>query len=126
MKYVDFSVLKGKTISEIQGLEAGSDRVEIKTTDGKNYLMWHSQNCCESVSIEDVVGDVADIGGSEILEAEEVTNSDEHPDDKKDFDSESFTWTFYKLSTIRGSITIRWYGTSNGYYSESVDFEEAA
>lgn len=71
----------------------------------------------------DIVGDREDVIGTPILLAEEVTHENDNPEDIKVPEyQDSFTWTFYKLSTIKGSITIRWYGESNGYYSESVEF----
>ena len=115
----NFSELKGKTLKEIRGLEKYGDEVRFITEDNEVYLMYHDQNCCESVYIEDVCGDVNDLIGSEILMAEEVSDYDAGRLDEYD---ESYTWTFYKLATIKGYVTIRWYGTSNGYYSEEVDF----
>ena len=72
----------------------------------------------------DIVGDLEALVGEPLLIAEEVVNDQNvNPDGIKQFDyQDSFTWTFYKLSTIKGSVTIRWYGESNGYYSESVSF----
>jgi hypothetical protein len=74
----------------------------------------------------DIVGDLQDLIGTPLLMAEEVTNeSDVNPEGVEVPEyQESFTWTFYKLATIKGYVTISWYGQSNGYYNESVSFRE--
>lgn len=115
---VDISVLIGKVITNIENIR-GQELI-FTCADGKKYKMCHQQDCCESVDIEDIIGDLDDLLNSPILEAEEVS---EDMEAKGKYD-ESHTWTFYKLGTIKGFVTIRWYGTSNGYYSESVDFVE--
>ena len=115
---VDFSELKGKVFSDIKGLSKDSEIVGFYIGGKLAFVLAHLQDCCESVFIEDVCGDVNDIIGSEILIAEEASNNDKGRLSEYD---ESYTWTFYKLATIKGYVTIRWYGTSNGYYSESVD-----
>ncbi len=112
---MDISVLKGKTL---KGICRSEDRVEFFVSDEEIYQMYHQQDCCESVIIEDICGELEWLVGSPILIAEERSNSDGGQNCR---DSE--TWTFYELATLKGSVTIRWYGTSNGYYSESVDFE---
>lgn len=116
----EFSELLGKTIASIEGMEVDdNDVITFITDDGNEYKMYHAQDCCESVYIESVVGDVQDLIGEPILVAEEVSKSGmEDPDDWSD----SCTWTFYKVATRKGYVDLRWYGSSNGYYSESVDF----
>lgn len=116
------SELIGKTLTEVRG-SVGDDKLELICTDGSMYVMYHSQDCCECVELESIVGDLADLIGSPILLAEESSNSAEDPPgysvDRRY--RESFTWTFYKLATIKGYVDLRWLGESNGYYSESVN-----
>ena len=119
----NFETLKGLTLKNIERI--GDEQLNFETNDGRQFRMYHSQSCCESVYIEDIVGDLNDLIGNPILDASEETNSDQ-PKTDSEYQDESFTWTFYKISTIKGGVTIRWYGSSNGYYSESVDFEEAS
>lgn len=123
-KESSIAALKGKTIINIFGLEKDSDFILFFTEDGDVYRMWHEQDCCESVYVEDVCGEVDDLIGSEIVVAEMNTNDDEGFEREQlgEYD-DSYTWTFYKLATKKGYVDIRWYGTSNGYYSEAVDFD---
>ena len=112
--------LIGKTIREIYGAEKYSYEITFITECGEVWKMYHYQSCCERVSVEDVVGDVDDLVGSPILVCEESTNSTLPPLNER---YESYTWTFYKIATIKGWVDIRWYGGSNGYYSEDVTFK---
>lgn len=121
-------VLLGKTLINIQmsqsiNIDRDDDYLVFYTSDGERYIMHHFQDCCEDVYIEDINGDLDDLLGSPILQAEQVVSQDETPDGVKQPSSqESYTWTFYKFATIHGYVTIRWFGSSNGYYSESVNF----
>ena len=112
---IEIEKLKGKTMFFVE--QIGNRKIAFYCQDGHIYEMHHIQDCCESVSIEDVEGDLEDLTGSEILLAEERSKS------QKGGKYESATWTFYTLATIKGYVTIRWFGESNGYYSEKADIE---
>lgn len=126
---MEFSTLLGKTLVAIQGMEAGSRNVYLTDSDGTMYHMHHEQDCCESVSLESVVGDVSDLIGEPLLMAEEVDSlplSDAQLKEQAEANEwGTSTWTFYKLATRKGYVDIRWFGSSNGYYSESVHFHRA-
>ncbi len=119
--YASINDLVGLTLTEVRQTEC--DRIEFVSADGRTFLMYHAQDCCESVSIEDVAGDLNDLVGSPIIMAEEIDYVPE-PRNEGEYLPDSETWTFYKLATVKGFVTIRWYGSSNGYYSEGVSFQE--
>lgn len=118
---LDFSVLKGKILTQVYGAK-GDETIGFHTSDGKTYSLYHNQDCCESVRVEDIEGDWNDLIGLPLLVAEETSNLDNFVDTVQHY--ESFTWTFYRLATMKGWVIIRWLGESNGYYSEEVSFRE--
>ena len=117
---VNVEELKGKTMLKIDVLKE-SNEILFYADDDKIYKMYHCQDCCEDVEIDDICGNIDDLIGSPLLMAEEITNEDKGA--RSEYD-DSYTWTFYKFATVNGYVTIRWYGQSNGYYSESVDIIE--
>lgn len=109
----DLSVVIGTVFTAVEGAEPDSDCLSL-SNDSVLLAVVHEADCCESVSIAQVDGDPADLIGSPILMAEVVNNVD-GPNSGGDSSS---TWTFVKFSTEKGFVTFRWYGTSNGCYSE--------
>lgn len=107
----------GKTFTNIF---YNTEEIRFIMEDTSCFKMLHNQNCCESVEVDDICGDIDDLIDSPILEAEERISENENP--KSEF-NDSCTWTFYHFVTKKGYVDIRWYGASNGYYSERVDIE---
>jgi hypothetical protein len=107
-------------ITEVEP-EYGNKRLQLTRSDGKVVTMGHSQECCESVWLEDVVGDLQSLIGKPLMIAEVTSNYTKKNDDNDDEEGDE-QWTYYRLGTDIGNIvTLRWCGTSNGYYSTDVN-----
>lgn len=108
----------GLTFVEVTG-SVGDGEMTFVTADGQRFMFAHQQDCCESVSIEDICGDLQDLVGEPLLRAEESEGLS--PVEFDETEHESVTWTFYRFATRKGYVDVRWLGESNGYYSEGVD-----
>jgi len=113
----EFKDLVGRTIKRLVVDVGDENEVRLTLEDGAELRLYHDQDCCEIVVIESIQGDVTDVLGLPLEVAEEVVNMN---------GDESHTATWYTLATSRGRVTIRWYGSSNGYYSEGVSFGVAS
>lgn len=98
--------------------DVGGEEMVFTDTLGQVYKFYHSRDCCESVDITDIAGELSDLLGAPLLMAEEISSENEPAPENAD----SYTWTFYKFATVKGYVNVRWLGESNGYYSEEVAF----
>ncbi len=97
-----------------------SDVVHFDCAEG-TFTFYHEQDCCESVTLEHLDGLLPDFKPQKILRAEEKTADNEDGTDGHSRPyGDSTTWTFYDIQTEQMDISMRWFGSSNGYYSESV------
>lgn len=115
--------LIGRTFQNVRRVTRTCGEYRV-TGDGIQFddyaMLAHIQDCCEDVDVEDIVGDLSDLEGTPILVAERRT-SDPSMDEMGQRRDESATWTFFELRTAKGSVTVRFYGSSNGYYGEEAD-----
>ena len=114
-KITEFEDLKGQYIDKIVIKGKGEEACVYFYMLDLIYELRHYQECCESVELVDVCGDVEDFSNNIIRRAECNT---------RDVDTEDgeLTYSFYRLDSDKGSLVLRWTGESNGYYSQEVDF----
>lgn len=114
--------LVGRTITQIDGMVPHSEHVEFTFDDGSKLFMYHSEVCCETVDIEDVIGDPEDLIGSPLTLFEVAQGNLPARREMSTLDADSYTWTFVRIATAQGHVDVRWYGESNGWYSEVPAF----
>ena len=112
---VKIESMVGDAILYIENAEPQESEIIFTMMSGRYIKMHHHQDCCESVYLADITGDLKDIMYAPLTMAEEASSGED-----ADY-GEHTTWTFYKFGTAKGCVTLRWCGTSNGYYSETVN-----
>lgn len=118
---VDISMMVDKKFHRVEQV---GEAIHFENDEG-TFIMNHHDDCCEDVHIESIVGDLSALVNTPILVAEKV-QSDQNPrvdPELPNYIPDSFTWTFFKFTTLKGYVDIRWWGESNGYYSEDVDID---
>lgn len=120
--YAYFSAedLLGRTFikAEVRG---GDQMILLHEANGGYFAIEHHQDCCEDVYIESIVGDLQDLVGTPITMAEQPNNFGENDPGPLSKYDQSYSWSFFKLATVKGYVDIRFYGSSNGYYSETAN-----
>jgi len=111
----------GETLTHID-IDAGKNEILLTTNRGVRIKIYHAQDCCESVVIHDTQGNWHDLVGKVIIEAGLAEDCKSPPPKDAEY-VESHTWTTIKLSVDDATVISRWFGESNGYYSESVSIE---
>lgn len=117
--------IQGKTFQRVEKTihpKHEKDALAFWLDDASGFFFAHKQDCCEEVWLEDVCGDLSDLESVPIIEA---TRSQMWATLKESYNSEvryqeEATWTFDTFRTEKGSVTVRWCGTSNGCYAEAA------
>jgi hypothetical protein len=94
--------------------------VLITMKSGKQLRLYHDQDCCETVELVSIDGDICKLIGKPILSTELGVDEDY---DGPEIGDDSGTETKITLRCDDETVIMRWIGESNGYYGEQLDFE---
>ena len=103
----------------VKYVDIDHDQMKITCEDNSVFTFYHEQDCCECVYIADTEGEPMSLKGWKLL----LVDMEATKESSWDRD-ESKTTTVVKFVTDENTVSVKWIGESNGYYSESVDLRE--
>jgi len=117
-KHVEFSALVGEVLDSVD-IDKKENQILLTTRSGRRFLVYHEQDCCESVAISGQDGSFDKLIGKPIVEARDIA-----VDTSEEAIDSSQTTTTLVFRVDDQTVISRWIGDSNGYYSESVEIAE--
>jgi hypothetical protein len=117
-KHVEFSALVGEVL-DLVDIDREENQILLTTRSGRKFLVYHEQDCCETVAIHWQDGSFDKLIGKPIVEARGIA-----VDTSEEAIDSSQTTTTLVFRVDDQTVISRWIGDSNGYYSESVDIAE--
>lgn len=120
-------MMRGLIFEDIEILYVNDVATEIvfKNNDFE-FRFYHEYDCCESVYIESITGEIEDLINEPIHFIDESKSpyfEDTYGLLMGGANKDECIWTFYKFGTRKGYVDIRWIGGSNGYYSVEIHIE---
>ncbi len=116
---VRFDVLVGEVLDAVD-IDREENQILLTTRSGRKFLVYHEQDCCETVAISGQDGNFDKLIGKPIVEARDFAV--DTGESESDYDSQTTTTLVFRVDDQ--TVISRWIGDSNGYYSESVDIAE--
>jgi hypothetical protein len=113
MPRTNIASLVGETLTHIDC--DGTSQIMLTTASGRQIMIYHEQDCCESVQIQDTEGNWHDLIGKVI------TDTDHDTTHTCGDCADSCTLSVLTFKVDDATVISRWIGESNGYYSEGVD-----
>jgi hypothetical protein len=117
-KHVEFSDLVGEVLDAVD-IDREENQILLTTRSGRRFMVYHEQDCCESVRMVGQNGSFDKLIGKPIVEARDIA-----VDTSEEAIDSSQTTTTLVFRVDDQTVISRWIGDSNGYYSESVDIAE--
>ena len=118
-RHVEFSDLVGEVLDAVD-IDREENQILLTTRSGRKFLVYHEQDCCETVAISDQDGNFDNLIGKPLIEARDFAV--DTGETESDYDSQTTTTLVFRVDDQ--TVISRWIGDSNGYYSESVDIAE--